>query len=140
MKALQFKILLGVLAGFTAGLLASNLPHAVAASNSDSEDLAKRPFDVAIFEIKEKLTPGQFLGTEFAGSYHQTITMSDGKQRQIALTPMMHKGMQVVRLQDSGHTSYMGLNGKTLNGKLLVQLRDKEAMKESLKAQERPGE
>ena len=126
MKAMQFKILFGVLAGFAAGLLASNLPQAVAASYSGAEDLSKRPFEVAIFEIKEKLTPGQFLGTEFAGSYKQTVTMSDGKQRQIELTPIMHKGLQVVRLQDSGHTSYMGLNGTTLNGTLLVQLRDKE--------------
>lgn len=81
-----------------------------------------------------------FMETEFSGSYTQTITMSDGKQRQIELTPMLHKGMQVVRLQDSGHTSYMGLNGTTLNGTLLVQLRDMDAVKASLKAEGWPGQ
>jgi hypothetical protein len=132
---MHFKTLLSVLAGFAAGFAASNLPPALAASNTAPEELSSKSFDVAIFEVKQKLTPGKFLGTEFSGTYTQTITMSDGKQRQIELTPMMHKGMQVVRLQDSGHTTYMGLNGTTLNGTLLVQLRDKGAMKASLKAE-----
>lgn len=135
MKLMHFKTLLSVLAGFAAGFAASNLPPALAASNTAPEELSSKSFDVAIFEVKQKLTPGKFLGTEFSGTYTQTITMSDGKQRQIELTPMMHKGMQVVRLQDSGHTTYMGLNGTTLNGTLLVQLRDKGAMKASLKAE-----
>ena len=140
MKLMRFKTLLGVLAGFAAGFVASNLPPALAASNTSPEELSSKTFDVAIFEVKQKLTPGKFLGTEFSGSYTQTITMSDGKQRQIELTPMLHKGMQVVRLQDSGHTTYMGLNGTTLNGTLLVQLRDKEANKVSLKAEGWPGQ
>lgn len=140
MKLMRFKTLLGVLAGFAAGFVASNLPPAIAASNTAPEELSSKAFDVAIFEVKQKLTPGKFLGTEFSGSYTQTITMSDGKQRQIELTPMLHKGMQVVRLQDSGPTTYMGLNGTTLNGTLLVQLRDKEAIKASLKAEGWPGQ
>jgi hypothetical protein len=140
MKAMQFKTLSGVLAGFAAGLIVSNLPPAIAASPTVPEELSNKSFDVAVFEVKQKLTPGEFLAKEFPGSYTQTITMSDGKQRQIALTPMTHKGMQVVRLQDSGHTTYMGLNGTTLNGTLLVQLRDKEAAKASLKAEGWPGQ
>lgn len=139
MKLMRFKTLLGVFAGFAAGVIASNLPPAIAASTTGSEALSSKAFNVAIFEIKQKLTPGQFLATEFSGSYTQTITMSDGKQRQITLTPMLHKGMQVVRLQDSGHTTYMGLNGTTLNGTLMVQLRDMDAAKASLKAEGWPG-
>jgi hypothetical protein len=139
MKVMRFKILLGVLAGFAAGLGVSNLPAAIA-SNAAPEDLSNKPFDVAIFEVKQKLTPGKFVAKEFSGSYTQTITMSDGKQRQIELTPMMYKGKRVVRLQDSGHTSYMGLNGTTLNGTLLVQLRDKDAAKAYLKAEGWPGD
>ena len=135
MKVMHFKTLLGVLAGFAAGLVASNLPPSIAASSTVPEELSNKSFDVAIFEVKQKLIPGKFLGTEFSGSYSQTITMSDGKQRQIELTPMMYKGTRVVRLQDNGQTSYMGLNGTTLNGTLLVQLRDKESTKASLKAE-----
>ena len=138
MKIMRIKTLLGVLAGFAAGLIVSNLPAATAASNASSEDMLSKSFDVAIFEVKQKLTPGRFITQEFSGSYTQTITMSDGKQRQIGLTPMIYKGTRVVRLQDSGHTSYMGLNGTTLNGTLLVQLRDKDAAKTSLKAEEQP--
>jgi hypothetical protein len=135
MKVVHFKTLVGVFAGFVAGFVASNLPAAIAAPNTAPDKLSGKSFEVGIFEVKQKLTPGKFLGTEFSGSYTQTVTMSDGKQRQIELTPMLHKGMQVVRLQDSGHTTYMGLNGTTLNGTLLVQLRDKEAETASLKAE-----
>lgn len=134
MKVMRFKTLFGVLAGFAVGLITSNLPAAIA-SNGTSEDLSNKSFDVSIFEVKQKFTPGTFMAKEFSGSYTQTVTMSDGKQRQIALTPMTYKGKRVVRLQDSGHTSYMGLNGTTLNGTLLVQLRDKEAAQASLKAE-----
>lgn len=135
MKVMHFKTLVGVFAGFVAGFVASNLPAAIAAPNTAPDKLSGKSFEVGIFEVKQKLNPGKFLGTEFSGSYTQTVTMSDGKQRQIELTPMLHKGMQVVRLQDSGHTTYMGLNGTALNGTLLVQLRDKEAEKASLKAE-----
>ncbi|MCA1857006.1 hypothetical protein LE190_13880 [Massilia oculi] len=140
MKLTRFKTVLGVLAGFAAGFFASNLPSAIAALNTAPKELSSKAFEVAVFEVKQKLTPGKFLETEFSGSYTQTVTMSDGKQRRIELTPMLHKGMQVVRLQDSGHTSYMGLNGTTLNGTLLVQLRDKEATEASLKAEGWPGQ
>lgn len=134
MKVMRFKTLLGVLAGFAVGLGVSNLPAATA-SNAAPADLSNKSFDVAIFEVKQKLTPGRFITQEFSGSYTQTITMSDGKQRQIELTPMIYKGTRVVRLQDSGHTSYMGLNGTTLNGTLLVQLRDRDAAQAFLKAE-----
>jgi ATP-dependent Clp protease adaptor protein ClpS len=37
---------------------------------------------------------------------------------------MIHNGAQVVELNDSGHISYMGLNGTTTNGELMVQLHE----------------
>lgn len=135
MKGMSFKTVMGVLAGFAAGLVVSNLPPAFAAPDAAPEDLSNKAFNVAIFEVKQKLTPGEFLGEEFSGSYTQAITMSDGSQRNITLTPMMHKGRPVVRLQDNRHTSYMGLNGTTLNGTLLVQLRDMDALRAQLKAE-----
>jgi hypothetical protein len=136
MKTMPFKTLLGVFAGFLAGVVASNLPPAFATPNAAApEALSNKRFDVAIFEVKQKLTPGAFLSEEFSGSYTRTFTMSDGKQRQIELTPMMHKGMQVIRLKDNGGTTYMGLNGTTLNGTLLVDLQDKAASRARLKAE-----
>jgi hypothetical protein len=50
-------------------------------------------------------------------------SMSDGSTRRIKLTPMIHNDRQVVEL-DGGHISYMGLNGTTTNGTLMVQLRE----------------
>ena len=140
MKTKSLKTLFGVVAGFAAGLAVSNLPPAIAAPDSAPDALSSKPFDVAIFEVKQKFTPGDFLSTEFSGSYTQTVTMSDGTQRRIELTPMMHKGMRVVRLKDNGGTSYMGLNGTTLNGTLLVQLWDKAAGKAQMKADGWPGQ
>lgn len=54
--------------------------------------------------------------------------MSDGSTRKIKLTPMIHDGIEVVELNDSGHISYMGLYGTTTNGTLMVKLRDVEEM------------
>jgi ATP-dependent Clp protease adapter protein ClpS len=45
---------------------------------------------------------------------------------------MIRDGMHVVELNDTGHISYMGLNGTTTNGKLMVQLRDIEDMRRQL--------
>ena len=60
----------------------------------------------------------------FVGSYSKTVTMSDGRARTIKPTPMIRNERPVVELNDTGHISYMGLEGTTTNGKLMVQLRD----------------
>jgi hypothetical protein len=46
---------------------------------------------------------------------------------------MIHKGMKVVEFKDTGGRTYMGLNGSTTNGKLMVQLLDVERMYKLLK-------
>ncbi|HEY5801804.1 MAG TPA: hypothetical protein VIT92_16405 [Burkholderiaceae bacterium] len=137
MKTTSIKIALGVAAGFAAGLAVSHLPAAVAtpaSASATTPELSGRVFDVAVFEVKQKLTPGQFMGEEFAGSYLRTFTLSDGSKRQVELTPMVHKGMQVVRIKDNAGTTYSGLNGMTLNGTLLIDLQDRAAQQASLKA------
>jgi hypothetical protein len=50
--------------------------------------------------------------------------MSDGRTRTIKLTPMLRDGRPVVELNDTGRISYMGLEGATTNGKLMVQLHE----------------
>lgn len=59
--------------------------------------------------------------------------MSDGTTRKVELTPMVHQGMPVVRFKDNNSMTYMGLNGLTLNGKLLVTLSDRKTAQERLK-------
>jgi hypothetical protein len=141
MKLIPTKTVLGVLAGFLAGIAASSLPSAFATSNAVAPDvLSKKSFNVSIFEVKQKLTPGDFLSEEFSGSYVRTVTMSDGKQRRIELTPMVHKGMQVIQLKDNEGRTYVGLDGMTLNGTLLVDLQDNAAAKARLKSEGWPGQ
>jgi hypothetical protein len=119
-----------VVAGFGVGILVANLPRAAAAGASiSSADLAHKQFAVSVDEIKKNFV----FADEFTGHYSKTVTLSDGSTRTIDLVPMLHDGMQVVEFKDTGGHSYMGLNGTTTNGKLMVQLRDMGTMRAELK-------
>jgi hypothetical protein len=120
-----------VSAGFLLGLGAANLPRAVAAADSSTDDISKKRFMVSIDEVKQNFV----FAEEFSGSYKREITLSNGRKRIIELTPMIHNGMKVVEFKDSGGLHYMGLNGRTTNGKLMVQLRDVEQMHAQLEAE-----
>jgi ATP-dependent Clp protease adapter protein ClpS len=86
-------------------------------------DLAKRRLFVFIHEIRQEIVSGDELGQR----YTQTVSLSDGSTRTIELTPMIRHGMPVVEFKDTGHLSYMGLNGTTTNGTLMVQILDYDA-------------
>jgi hypothetical protein len=73
-------------------------------------------------------------GDTFAGHYTGSFTLSDGSVRNIELTPMLHNGMKVVEFKDTGGLTYMGLNGTTTNGTLMVQLIDIDTLKAELEA------
>lgn len=135
MKAIPFKMLSGVLAGFIAGVTATTLAPAFALPETANQALTKKAFEVTILEVKKQLNGGDFLSEEFIGSYTRTVTMSDGKQRKIELTPMMHNGMQVIRLKDNQGLTYMSLTGTALNGSLFVHVEDKTASAARLKAE-----
>lgn len=114
--------------GFGAGIFATHLPRANAAGAPGS-NLAHRPFVVSIDEIKKNFV----FADEFEGHYSKDITLSDGTRRTIELTPMVHDGMQVVEFKDTGGHTFMGLNGTTTNGHLMVQVRDVDAMRAQAK-------
>jgi hypothetical protein len=130
-SAFNIKIVAAVLAAFAAGFGAANLPSALATPASADADLEKRTFMVSINEVKQNFV---FADT-FSGSYSKNVTLSDGTNRQIALTPMTRNGMQVIELKDSGGLTYMSLNGTTTNGNLMIQVIDQAASKAALKAQ-----
>ena len=124
-----------VIAGFGVGILVSNLPRATAAGvDTRSADLAHRHFVVSMDEIKKNFV----FADEFTGHYSKTVTLSDGSTRRIELVPMLHNGMQVVELKDTGGHTYMGLNGTTTDDKLMVQVRDMDTMQAQLKREGRP--
>ena len=117
-------------AAFVGGVLAANLPSALAAAEP-APDLSKRSFTVFIDEVKQNFV----FGDSFTGRYTKTVTLSDGTLREITLTPMVRNGMQVVELRDTGGLTYMSLDGTTTNGTLMVHLRDDARADAALKAQ-----
>ncbi len=131
MNPSTFKATLLIATGFAAGLLVANLPKAVANTDDSPPDIAKKEFMVSINEIKQNFV----FGETFVGSYQREVVLSDGEKRSIELTPMIHDGMQVVRFKDTGGHTYMGLNGTTTNGTLMVQLRDMAERKRQLREQ-----
>ena len=80
--------------------------------------MEKTEFVVFINEIKQNFV----FGDSFSDSYSRTVTMSDGQTRTVKLTPMVRDGEPVVEINDTGHISYMGLEGAKTHGKLMVQL------------------
>jgi hypothetical protein len=95
-------------------------------SSNEPTELRQRKFIVIIEEIKQSLVPAEI----FAGSFERTVTLSNGAQRRIKLTPMMHNEMEVVELCDSGHRSHMGPNGTTLNGNVMIRLIDADRLRD----------
>ena len=80
-----------------------------------------RKFYVSLDEISQNFV----FAERFSGSYTRTVTLANGTTRTVKLTPMIHdKFGEVVELNDSGHISYMGPDGTTTNGNLMVQLRE----------------
>jgi ATP-dependent Clp protease adapter protein ClpS len=96
---------------------------------SEDIDLAKKRFIVCVDEIQQNLV----FGDQFAGRYSRTVTLSDGSTRTIELTPMMRNGRPVVEFKDTGGRTFMGLNGTTTNGTLMVQIRDLDAAQAELR-------
>ena len=119
-----------LISGFLAGLAAANLPAASAAADPAST-IESKQFFVSIDEVQQQVV----FFKRFSGAFSHTVNMSDGTTRTITLTPMVHDGMQVLELNDTGHISYMSLNGRTTNGKLLVETRDVDEFNRQLRDQ-----
>lgn len=135
MKLTALKYAAVALAGFGVGLLAEKLP--LSGLKDGATELSHKTFSVSIDEVRQNF----IFGDHFSGRYTKTFTLSDGSQRTIELTPMVHNGMQVVELKD-GHggsdemgRTFMGLNGTTTNGTLMIELRDESTQRKLLKAE-----
>ena len=131
MSPVSIRGLFLLIAGFFLGIIAASYTQAIASSQDVETDLSKKTFLVSVDEVKQKFV----LADEFTGSYSRTFELSDGSVRTIKLTPMVHNGMQVVEFYDTGGITYMDFNGSTTNGKLMVQLRDKDVMYAELEKQ-----
>ena len=118
-----------VLFGFVGGVITTNFQFVSASTKQDDVDLKDKKFMVSIYEVQRNLVFDEI----FTGSYSKTVILSDGSKRTINLTPLVHDGIQVVKFEDTGGITYMGLNGTTTNGKLMVQLYDVKKMQQTLK-------
>jgi hypothetical protein len=123
-----------LVAGFSVGVLASHFPTASASNVPGASDLAQKQFLVSIDEVRQNFV----FDDRFTGHYSKTVTLSDGTTRRIELTPMIHDGKQVVEFKDNDGHTYMGFNGTTTNGKLMVALHDIDAMNQYLKSEGLP--
>jgi len=102
--------------------MALDTPQSVRASapETDAIDPADRTFLVNFAEIVQVLE----LGERFKGSYERSLMLTDGSERHIRLTPMVRDGELRVELRDGEGLTFMGPNGSTYNGDLLINLRD----------------
>jgi hypothetical protein len=75
-------------------------------------------FAVCIDEVRRNFVFGDL----FSDGYTKSVTMSDGSVREITLRPIMKDGHLVVEIRDGDHLSYMGPNGTTTHGKLMIGL------------------
>jgi len=89
-----------------------------AQSPGAEEALRVKRFLVSIDEVSNKFV----FAEPFEGNFQKTLTMSDGSKRTVQLTPLIHKNKQLIALADNGKTTYMGMNGTTTNGNLMVQI------------------
>jgi hypothetical protein len=123
-----------VVAGFGLGFLASHFPIASASGVPGLSSLEQKQFLVSIDEVRQNFV----FDDKFSGHYTKTVTLSDGTARHIVLTPMVHDGKQVVEFEDNSDHTYMGLNGTTTNGKLMVRLSDVDTLNQHLKSEGMP--
>lgn len=105
--------------GFGSGVVVTAMAGSEAAADRAIDPAAKR-FRVSIDEVAQNFVFGEY----FQGEYRRQVTMQDQSVRDIRLTPMLKDGRLVVRFDDTGGHTFMGPNGSTTNGRLLVQLRD----------------
>jgi hypothetical protein len=75
-------------------------------------------FVVCVDEIRQNLA----FGERFTRCYVGLVTLSDGSQRTIKLTPVVKDGREMLELDDSGVISWIGLDGSQTNGKLMVRV------------------
>lgn len=92
--------------------------------NPEVADFWKNRFVVSIYEIRETLV----LADDFTGQYTKNLTLSDGSERTIQLTPVIRNGAAVIEYKDTGRRSFMGMirvrTGAHTNGNLMLHVHD----------------
>ncbi|HTD27782.1 MAG TPA: hypothetical protein VK660_00175 [Xanthomonadaceae bacterium] len=119
-----------VIGGFVAGAACSLVGLTFAANAPAPIKLSNRSYMVSIGELRQNFVTGE----EFSGSYSRILTMSDGSTREITLRPEVQDGKEVVELTDQNSNgqiahSYLGPNGTTIAGMLMINVIEAAAPK-----------
>jgi hypothetical protein len=131
--ALRNRSFLLVLAGFAAGAATVAAGFAVASPGGSADEPSGHAYLVSIDEIRSNLVPGELFSEQFT----RKVTMSDGSIREITLRPIRQNGEEWVDLVDKSasgsHHSYMGPNGTTTDGTLMINVKDAAALEAAMK-------
>lgn len=122
-----------IFTGMLFGVLGAATAPAATPASTQLLEKPGAPYRVFITEIGQTFVKDH----PFVGRFATTVTMPNGARRSIELTPTIHDGGLVVKLDDtvdgrhvgSNGDSYMGPNGTTTNGTpaagdIMVALRD----------------
>lgn len=119
--------------GFVAGAATLSAGFVIASPVGSVTEPSDQTYLVSIDEIRSNFVEGQVLSHEFT----RKITLSDGASHQITLRPVRRNGEELVELIDttergSSH-SFMGPNGTTTNGPLMINVKDIAELKAMMK-------
>jgi hypothetical protein len=113
-----------VTAGFVAGVAALGAGLAFASPGGSASEPSDHAYTVSIDEIRSTLDPGEV----FSSAITRKVTMSDGSSREITLRPVRLNGEELVELVDKSaggaNHSFMGPNGTTIDGSLMINVKD----------------
>jgi hypothetical protein len=113
-----------VAAGFAAGAGVFTAVSVFALPNSTAYAPSNHAYFVSLDEIRSNLLSGKTFSSEFTSK----VTLSDGSVREVTLRPVQRNGENLVELVDKSASgtfhSYMGPNGTTTDGSLMINVKD----------------
>jgi hypothetical protein len=122
-----------VAAGFIAGAGAFTAVSVFALPDGTSAMPSDHTYQVSLDEIRSNLFPAKV----FSGEFTRKVTLSDGSVREITLRPVKRDGQELVELFDKSGSgvfhSYMGPNGTTTDGNLMINVKDVAALQAAMK-------
>ena len=131
--AMRNRSFLLVLAGFAAGAATFAAGFVVASPGGSADQPSDHAYVVSIDEIRSNLVPGEV----FSGQFTRKVTMSDGSTREVTLRPVRQNGEELVELVDKSASgaqhSYMGPNGTTTDGTLMINVKDAAVLQAAMK-------
>jgi hypothetical protein len=113
-----------IAAGFVAGVACTFAGVTLASSRSVSTIPSSHAYSVSLDEVKQNLV----FAEPFSDIYTNTVRMADGSRRKITLHAVSKNGVPLVELLDQSvdgtRHSFMGRNGTTTDGRLMVSIKD----------------